>query len=361
MTFSASSLRPTSSPSYSQLLCSLRYNTKLRGRIGFAVTQGRKDRWLRNGVNVRSVLSDNRPSFNSYGAPESARLLERLFEQTHKLEDRMAGDEPYLRDFESDLLSALMELKEKEDHLKEVERTVLLENGKLKHAKEELERQESEIEAARKKYERLEEEMKEAKASLVSQTGQIEELKIRLRDRDDEIGGLHDAFSLKEEEMEILAVQKALTMKDEELKMTIARLEAKEEELRGARDKVTEDANDHKRLHTLAQARIDEKNMDDLAIEKLQLEAAQHEVKAATSALQKLAEMSQQLLNKSKTIQSVEADSYISAMKNNNDIKLDLITNINCIDCLAVVKAGVARLSALTDQLVTDAGLVAAS
>lgn len=771
MTFSASSLRPTSSPSYSQLLCSLRYNRKLRSQINFVVTQGRKGRWLRNGVSVKSVLNDNRPSFNNYGAPESARLLERLFEQTQKLDNRMIGEEPDLRDFESDLLSALMELKEKEDHLQEVERTVLLENGKLKDAKEELERQESEIKAAREKYERLEDEMKEATASLVSQAGQIEEMKLRLRDRDSEIDGLRDALSLKEEEMEkmkiglakkseeaayvdselrqkvqllseaneivkkqeiellelrsvvrqreeelrlsvaardiegeklkvaeaslekhtmewlltqeelkrleeeasrhaqessetlenfrrvkkllsdvrselvssqqslassrykmqvqeglleqqlaeladqresvmlymenlkdaqievenertklrvadalnkeleqdlsvekelmkklqeelkkerasleqavqemaslqeeldiksaefkeksalldvkeselvdaklqiqelktekaslqslleekdlelssarkmlvelnqeisdlkmlmndketqlieatnmlrekddhvkviqnklnntslkafeaetvvervldltnklvasiknedinssiplnelgdqlmmplsedptselswqqkrlenvleltkenlktkemeVLAAQRALTIKDEELKMTLARLDAKEEELRKAKDMATEDANDHKMVYAMTQERIGEKTMDDLAIEKLQLEAAQleDEVEAATSTLQKLAEMSQQLLNKA--MPSVEADSYISLMQNNNDINLNLITNINCIDCLAVVKAGVARLSALTEQLVMDAGLAAAS
>jgi len=735
------------------------------------VSQGRKGRWLRNGVSVKSVLNDNRPSFNNYGAPESARLLERLFEQTQKLDNRMIGEEPDLRDFESDLLSALMELKEKEDHLQEVERTVLLENGKLKDAKEELERQESEIEAAREKYVRLEDEMKEATASLISQAGQIEELKHQLRDRDSVIDGLRDALSLKEEEMdkmkiglakkseeaayvdselrqkvqllsdaneivkkqeielqelrsvvrqreeelrlsvaardvegeklkvaeaslekhtmewlltqeelkrleeeasrhaqessetlenfrrvkkllsdvrselvssqqslassrykmqvqeglleqqlaeladqresvmlymenlkdaqievenertklrvaealnkelehdlsvekelmkklqeelkkerasleqavqemaslqeeldiksaefkeksalldvkeselvdaklqiqqlktekaslkalleekdlelsnarkmlvelnqeisdlkmlmndketqlieatnmlrekdehvkviqnklnntslkafeaetvvervldltnklvasiknedinssrplnelgdqlmiqlsedptselswqqkrlenvleltkenlktkemEVLAAQRALTIKDEELKMTLARLDAKEEELRKAKYMATEDANDHKTVYAMTQERIGKKTMDDLAIEKLQLEAAQleDEVEAATSTLQKLAEMSQQLLNKA--MPSVEADSYISVMQNNNDINLNLITNINCVDCLAVVKAGVARLSALTEQLVMDAGLAAAS
>jgi hypothetical protein len=165
--------------------------------------------------------------------------------------------------------------------------------------------------------------------------------------------------NLKTKEMEVLAAQRALIIKEEELKMTLARLEAKEEELRGAKDKATKDANDHNRLYAMTQERLDENNMEDLAIEKLQLEAAQLEVEAATSALQKIAEMSQQLLNKA--MPSVKADSYISAMQNNNDIKLDLMTNINCIDCLAVVKEGVARLSALTEQLVMDAGLPAAS
>lgn len=119
---------------------------------------------------MRSVLNDNRYSVRNYGGAEPARvLLERLFEQTQKLENWIPGEEePDFRGLESDLMAALSVLKEKENHLQEVKRTVMLENGKLKHAKEELERQEKEIEVAREKYERLEEEMKEANVTLVS-------------------------------------------------------------------------------------------------------------------------------------------------------------------------------------------------
>lgn len=165
--------------------------------------------------------------------------------------------------------------------------------------------------------------------------------------------------SLKTKEMEVLSAQRALTMKDEELKMTLARLDAREKELRKARDKTIEDANNLKRLHALAHERIGEKGTENLEIEKLQLEAAQHEVEPATSTLQKLVEMSRQLLNKATL--SVEADNYISVMQNSKDNNLDLITNFNCTDCLTVVKAGVARLSALTEKLVMDSGIAAAN
>ena len=53
--------------------------------------------------------------------------------------------------------------------------------------------------------------------------------------------------------MEVLAAQRALTIKDEELKMTLARLDSKEEELKKVREEVTEDSNDLKRLYALAQ------------------------------------------------------------------------------------------------------------
>ncbi|KAK9279062.1 hypothetical protein L1049_012737 [Liquidambar formosana] len=111
-------------------------------------------------------------------------------------------------------------------------------------------------------------------------------------------------------EMKVLAAQRALNIKDEELKMILGKLDAREKELKRIKEEVIEDANDLKKLYALAQERIGEKSIGDLAIEKLQIEAAQLEVEAATSALHKLAEMSQELLNKASL--SIEADSDTS-------------------------------------------------
>ncbi|KAJ6382992.1 hypothetical protein OIU77_031425 [Salix suchowensis] len=123
--------------------------------------------------------------------------------------------------------------------------------------------------------------------------------------------------SLRVKEMEVLAAQRALTIKDEELK--------------------TE--------------RIGETCVGDLAIEKLKLEAAQLEVEAATSALQKLAEMSRELLNK--TSLSIEADADF-LMQNGSGPGLVLLENN---ECFKEVKTEVVRLSSLTDQLLQDAGI----
>ncbi|XP_054788398.1 uncharacterized protein LOC129294226 [Prosopis cineraria] len=154
--------------------------------------------------------------------------------------------------------------------------------------------------------------------------------------------------SLKTKEMEVLAAQRALTVKDEELKMTLARLDAKEQQLKEVREELNEDANDLQRLYALAQERIGDKSIGYLAMEKLQLEAAQLEVEAATNALYKLAEMSRQLLNKAGL--GAEADNHISVLPNK--------FVIDDIEVFSEVKAGIAQLSALTEELVREAGIV---
>ncbi|KAF7817257.1 coiled-coil domain-containing protein 18 [Senna tora] len=161
---------------------------------------------------IKSVLNDKRSGINDYEAAESARiLLERLFEQTQKLEEQMTGEFRFGQDvqiglnlqvLESDLQAALTALKKKEENLQEAERTVLLENSKLNHTKEELERQEREIAVAQSKYEKLEEELKEANLKFASQASQIEDLKLQVRERDQEIAAVQTALSLKEEEIE---------------------------------------------------------------------------------------------------------------------------------------------------------------
>lgn len=157
--------------------------------------------------------------------------------------------------------------------------------------------------------------------------------------------------SLRVKEMEVLAAKRALAIKDEELKTVLERLDTKEKELRKLKEEAVEDANDLRKLYSLAQERIGESSVGDLAIEKLKLEAAQLEVEAATSALQKLAEMSRELLNKASL--SIEADTDIF-MPNGSGPGLVLLENN---ECFKEVKTEVARLSSLTEQLLQDAGI----
>lgn len=157
--------------------------------------------------------------------------------------------------------------------------------------------------------------------------------------------------SLRVKEMEVLAAKRALAIKDEELKTVLERLDTEEKELRKLKEEAVEDANDLRKLYSLAQERIGESSVGDLAIEKLKLEAAQLEVEAATSALQKLAEMSRELLNKASL--SIEADTDIF-MPNGSGPGLVLLENN---ECFKEVKTEVARLSSLTEQLLQDAGI----
>ncbi|KNA16313.1 hypothetical protein SOVF_090370 [Spinacia oleracea] len=106
--------------------------------------------------------------------------------------------------------------------------------------------------------------------------------------------------NLKAKEMELLASQRKLAIQDEELEMVLERLEEKDRELKELEER-RRDEDDLNKLSILAN-----ESVDDLSIEKLQLEAAQLEVEAATSALHKLAEMRRELLNKASL--SIDSD-----------------------------------------------------
>lgn len=150
--------------------------------------------------------------------------------------------------------------------------------------------------------------------------------------------------NLRLKEMEVLAAQRALTFKDEEISVVMGRLEAKERELKKLKEETVNDSEDLKMLYALAQERVEGKTMGDLAIEKLQLEAAQLEVEAATSALQKLAEMSTELLTQADM--SIDSDSSFIIIPENSSA-----------DCIAEVKTEVGRLWSLTEKLLENAGI----
>ncbi|KNA12304.1 hypothetical protein SOVF_127120 [Spinacia oleracea] len=113
--------------------------------------------------------------------------------------------------------------------------------------------------------------------------------------------------NLKAKEMELLASQRKLAIKDEELEMVLEILEEKDRELKELEER-RRDANDLNKLSILAN-----ESVEDLSIEKLQLEAAQLEVEAATSALHKLVEMSRELLNKASL--SIDSDLEVNVFR----------------------------------------------
>ncbi|KAL3566120.1 hypothetical protein D5086_031535 [Populus alba] len=88
--------------------------------------------------------------------------------------------------------------------------------------------------------------------------------------------------------MEVLAAQRALAIKDEELKLVLERLDTKENELKNLKEAAAVDANDPWKLYSLARERIGERSTGNLAIKKLKLEAVQLEVEAATGDPQNL-------------------------------------------------------------------------
>lgn len=142
---------------------------------------------------------------------------------------------------------------------------------------------------------------------------------------------------LKAKEMEVIAAQRALTIKDEEHKLVSRKLEAKEKEIQEIKKEMIQDGTELRQLYALVQEKIGEKTIGELATEKLQVEVAQLEVEAAITALHKLTEMSRDLLNK--------ASLTIDVNYSEND------------DNLAEVKTEVAKLSTLIEQLVKEAGI----
>lgn len=161
----------------------------------------------------------------------------------------------------------------------------------------------------------------------------------------------------RKKEMELLDAQRALTLKDEELKTVLIRLDEREKELQRLKEEMTNDASDLRKLYELAQQRVGEKSMGDLAIEKLQLEAAQLEAEAATSALEKLVEMTREFLGKASL--SIEADTSASSL---HEEPSDVLTSSDeNNECFTEVKMEVAKLSALSEQLVREAGIAIAA
>ncbi|CAN4076904.1 unnamed protein product [Withania somnifera] len=158
--------------------------------------------------------------------------------------------------------------------------------------------------------------------------------------------------SLRSREMDALAAQRALKVKEQEFKMVRQKLNDREEEINKMKE-MTREEDELRQLYALAQERAGEKCIGDLAIEKLQLKAAQLEVEAATSALQKLCELSRDLLNKaSVTIEADYDDSLLLVDSPETAAKV-----ASRIECLAEVYTEMTRLSALTEMLVKEAGL----
>ncbi|KAL3655836.1 hypothetical protein CASFOL_000232 [Castilleja foliolosa] len=154
--------------------------------------------------------------------------------------------------------------------------------------------------------------------------------------------------SLREKEMEILTGQKDVVIKDRELRVVLGELDAREKEIMELKDEIMQDKDNLKELYALAQEMVGGKCVGDLAIEKLQLEAARLEVEAATDALYKITEMSRGLLNKA-------GDDYDGDLceKCGSEAKMNMVD----LKCSTEVESEVSRLLALTEQLVGEANI----
>ncbi|KAI3506126.1 hypothetical protein L1887_28482 [Cichorium endivia] len=171
---------------------------------------------------IKSVM--NNKSINGDEAIEPARiLLERLFAQTQKLEEKINKNsnppqdielELYLGKLESDLQTALAVLRKKEEDLEAAENKILLEYRDLNTAKNELNKREGILSDAFLKQEKLENELNLANLDLASRATEIEDLNLLIEKRDHEMMLARSALELKEEEIKIMSDE--LTKKTEE-------------------------------------------------------------------------------------------------------------------------------------------------
>ncbi|KAI3821696.1 hypothetical protein L1987_09267 [Smallanthus sonchifolius] len=155
--------------------------------------------------------------------------------------------------------------------------------------------------------------------------------------------------TIRSREMEVLQTRRALAIKENELKMALNKLNERENEMKEMRQEMTTDADELRKLYEMVQERVGEKSIGELAIEKLELEAAQLEVEAATSALEKITEMSRELLRATSLLVEVDYDLDLSTK--------NIPETVSENGCLAELKTEVARLSDLTQTLVQEAGI----
>lgn len=180
---------------------------------------------------------------------------------------------------------------------------------------------------------------------------------------------------LREKEKELLETHRALALKDQELKTLLNRWDIREKELAKMREEVIEEANSLNSLHAIVQKRIGDKTLGELALEKLELEAAHLEIEAAASALRNLADLSHKLLTETKTSLDLSTD-FIVLPNNTVDLVADIraqkgVSKVNTREDLASLKErlidrdvalgktkmAVKDLSKLTKQLISEAGI----
>lgn len=139
----------------------------------------------------------------------------------------------------------------------------------------------------------------------------------RYQQREAEIETLKEL--LKEKEKEILATRRALAVKDEELKALLSRWEDRETEITKMREEVIEEANGLNALHATVQNRIGDKTLGELAVERLELEAAKLDVEAGVHALRNLVDLSNELVREKKVSFEVSPNDHSARLKYHNE------------------------------------------
>ncbi|KAF9607754.1 hypothetical protein IFM89_000101 [Coptis chinensis] len=151
--------------------------------------------------------------------------------------------------------------------------------------------------------------------------------------------------SLRLKEMEVLAAQRALTVRDEEMKKVVSKLDEKEMQLVKMKQETLDDPNGLNKIYALAQGKVGSKSV---GLEALEVESVQLEADAATCALRSIGNMVAKLWKQAGLGTDSKAENIIFRSWFRGD------------ESFVEAQRQVAQLSALTEQLVKEAGIFGA-
>ncbi|GLJ32749.1 hypothetical protein SUGI_0659330 [Cryptomeria japonica] len=168
---------------------------------------------------------------------------------------------------------------------------------------------------------------------------------------------------LTDKEKELMGTQRALVVKDEELKSLVNRWECREKEVMKMREDVIQEANGLKELYATVQNKIGDKTLGELALEKLELDAVKLEAEAAMLALENLVDLSRKYLKETNELSLIERKMFENPTQLESTLPESLTADIVDMNHRVVekdmafnhTKQAVTDLTEMTNQLVVEA------
>ncbi|KAK8461564.1 hypothetical protein SEVIR_1G058300v4 [Setaria viridis] len=161
--------------------------------------------------------------------------------------------------------------------------------------------------------------------------------------------------SLQQKDMDLRAAYKALDSKDLELKAVLRRLDVRDKEL-DKLDELSIDPNDVRRLSSLADEAMATKdnNVEEVELQKHEIEPVEVEALAATTMLKKLANIAKEFLRSGRTDSGTNLlpSRHTNSSEDASETEPKKKTNV-----ILEAKKEIAGLFSLTEELVADAGI----
>jgi chromosome segregation ATPase len=156
--------------------------------------------------------------------------------------------------------------------------------------------------------------------------------------------------SLWHKDMDLRAAHEALDAKDQELKAVLRKWNVKQMKL-GESEQLPEDVSAMKELAGLSCDTIGGSALEEMELQKHQIEAAEVEALAATAALKKLADMTKKSFKRGKADSGIDFVASESANIDKYDSKMEVDKKT---DVILEAEKEIVRLFSLTKQLVRD-------